>query len=102
MSSNVTPAGFRGLWLVTRNKITGGPPVHSSIWRKAFCKGGRIKLKGSSWNRVGNFWVESARKAGIARAFCISRDAIFGMNSGWHDHRNAASGYGILILSQVF
>jgi hypothetical protein len=51
---------------------------------------------------VGDFWAESARKAGIAGGFCISRDAIFGMNSGWHEHRTAAGGYGIRIRLQAF
>ena len=55
--------------------------------------------EGSSWNRVGVFWLENARKVGIARRFCILRDAIFGMNSGWHEHRNAAGGFGIRIRS---
>jgi hypothetical protein len=58
--------------------------------------------KGSSWNRVGDFLGESARKAGIAEGFCISRDGIFGMKSGWHEHRNASGGYGIRIRSQAF
>ena len=69
---------------------------------------GKVKLGDAapvfrpSWNRVGDFWVKSARKAGIARGFCISRDAIFGMNSGWHEHRNATGGYGIRIRLQAF
>jgi hypothetical protein len=57
---------------------------------------------GSWWNRVGDFWLESAKKAGIAGGFCILKVAIFGMNSGWHEHRNAAGGYGIRIRSQAF
>ena len=64
--------------------------------------GRTLKKTGSSWNRVGDFSVESARKAGIARGFCILRAAIFGMNSGWQEHRNAAGGYGIRIRSQAF
>jgi NAD(P)-dependent dehydrogenase (short-subunit alcohol dehydrogenase family) len=49
-----------------------------------------------------DLWVRRARKAGIAGGFCISRDAIFGMNSGWHEHRNATGGYGIRIRLQAF
>ena len=37
----------------------------------------------------GRFGVENARRAGIARGFCILRAAIFGMTSGWHEHRDA-------------
>jgi hypothetical protein len=36
------------------------------------------------------------------RGFNISTDAIFGMNFGWHEHRDAAGGFGIPIRSQVF
>ena len=38
---------------------------------------GRIDYSGSSWNRVGDFWVENATKLGIAREFCILRDLEF-------------------------
>jgi len=75
-------------------------PIAGSI--PLFLSGVAVYLFGSSWNRVGDFWVKSARRAGIARGFCISRDTIFGMNSGWHEHRNAAGGYGIRIRLQAF
>jgi hypothetical protein len=61
-----------------------------------------VIYNGSWWNRVGDFWLESAKKAGIAGGFCILKAAIFGMNFGWHEHRNAAGGYGIRIRSQAF
>jgi hypothetical protein len=51
---------------------------------------------------VGDFWVENARKLGIARGFCIFGDAQFGMNSGWHEDRNAVGGFGILIRFLAF
>ena len=56
-------------------------------------------LRGIEWVI---FEGESARKAGIAEGFCISRDGIFGMNSGWHEHRDASGGYGIRIRLQAF
>ena len=51
---------------------------------------------------MGDFWVENARKLGIARGFCISTGLEFGMNDGWHEHRNDAGGFGIRIRFQVF
>jgi hypothetical protein len=58
-----------------------------------------LGLRGIEWVI---FWIESAKKAGIAGGFCILRAAIFGMNSGWHEHRNATGGCGIRIRSQAF
>jgi hypothetical protein len=74
--------------------LTSGAPIAST---SEF-----VNNFGSWWNRVGDFWLESAKKAGIAGGFCILKVAIFGMNSGWHEHRNAAGGYGIRIRSQAF
>jgi hypothetical protein len=48
------------------------------------------------------FWVENARRGGIARGFCILRAAIFGMTFGWHEHRDATGDFGIRIRSQAF
>ena len=46
--------------------------------------------------------LKALQKAGIARGICISRAGIFGMNSGWQEHRDASGGYGIRIRSQAF
>jgi hypothetical protein len=51
---------------------------------------------------VGDFWVENAKKLGIARGFCIFGDAVFVMNSGWHEDRNAVGGFGIRIRLLAF
>jgi transposase len=59
----------------------------------------KTDLRGTEWVIFG---VEGTRIAGIARGFCISRGAIFGMSSGWHEHRNATDGFGIRIRLQAF
>jgi hypothetical protein len=56
-------------------------------------------LRGIEWVIYG---LKAREKRGIAEGFCISKDAIFGMNSGWHEHRTAAGGYGIRIRLQAF
>jgi hypothetical protein len=58
-----------------------------------------LGLRGIEWVI---FCTEGAKRAGIVRGFNISTDAIFGMNFGWHEHRDAAGGFGIPIRSQVF
>jgi hypothetical protein len=51
---------------------------------------------------MGDFWVENPRKLGIARGFCVLAGLVFGMNDGWHKHRNANGGFGIRIRFLVF
>src|ERR1700737_1502827 len=71
--------------------------VKRHLWRWAMAHN-----LGSSWNRVGDFGVENPTKLGIARRFCILTELVFGMNSGWHEHRNGDGGFGTRIHSLVF
>ena len=59
----------------------------------------QMGLRGIEWVI---FEVKVREKRGLRRGFCISRDGIFGMNSGWHEHRDASGGYGIRIRLQAF
>ena len=74
--------------------------LKSPVDRQCIDQGIRIRgLRGIEWVI---FEVKAREKRGLRRGFCISRDGIFGMKSGWHEHRNASGGYGIRIRSQAF
>jgi hypothetical protein len=51
---------------------------------------------------VGDFWVENSTKLGIAGGFRILTESVFGMNYGWHEHRNGDGGFGMRIRSLAF
>jgi hypothetical protein len=46
--------------------------------------------------------VEASRNLGIARGFFVLAGLIFGINDGWHEHRDAVGGFGIRIRFLVF
>jgi transposase len=62
--------------IVAAMRKEGIPGSRSAVWRFFERRNISFKKNGSSWNRVGDFWVENARRAGIARRFCILRAAI--------------------------
>jgi hypothetical protein len=58
-----------------------------------------LGLRRIEWVILG---VENSTNLGIARGFCILAGLVFGINDGWHEHRDAAGGFGIRIRFLVF
>jgi hypothetical protein len=53
-------------------------------------------LRGLEWVILG---LKTRQSWGLQGDSAFWRSLEFGMNNGWHDHRNAAGGFGIRIRS---